>query len=89
MSAGPRKSRFNLQTEKTKMSKLETNTKGPIGRTFRLTILHFQLESLFLRVGCHGGFKVHENNNKKLSHISIVDYISFDADICSRGLERT
>ena len=63
------------------MSKLETNI-------CRLAILHFSLESLFLRVGCHGDFKIHENN-KKLSHISIVDYISFDTDICSCGLEST
>ena len=49
--------------ENIKIFKLETNTKGAIERTFRLTILHFQLESLFLRG--HGGFKIHENNNNK------------------------
>ena len=87
MSAGPNKGRFNFQTEKRKISKLETNTKGPTGRNFRWTILHFSLESLFLRVGRRSGFKIHENNSKKLSHISTVDCISFDTDICSCGLE--
>ena len=42
------------------MSKLETNTKGLNEGIFSWTILHFSLESLFLRVGCHGGLKIHE-----------------------------
>ena len=67
---------------KHKMSKLEANI-------CRLTILHFSLESLFLRVGGHGDFKINENNNEKLSHISIVDHILFDTHICSCGLEST
>ena len=78
ISAGPKESRFNLQTEKTQnRSKLETYI-------CRLTIFNL---ILFLRVGCHGDFKINENNDEKLNHISILDHISFDTDICSCGLE--
>ena len=85
ISAGPKESR---KQRKQKMSKLEANTKGLIERIFRRTILHFEFESLFLRVGCHGWLQ-DSRNNKKLNQISIVDHISFDTDICSCGLEST
>ena len=68
------------------MSKLETNTEGLNERNFQMDYFAFSVRIVTFK-GRLSRWLQDSRNNKNLSHISIVDYISFDTDISSCGLE--